>query len=151
MKLKVINEKILALAEKIAPYTVDKIMAMDDFELGLKAMSGELGRPGSKLLPADTIPPVQGPGTTETLTDADKRRLAERIHQRVTTILKMEGSDVDIFTGMADYMEDFKTLMDTCSPSDMDRLCARYEGLYQYAKSLEAIAQGIEVGDIHLP
>ncbi len=41
LKLKVTNEKILALAQKIAPYTIDKIMAMDDYELGLKVMTKE--------------------------------------------------------------------------------------------------------------
>lgn len=148
VKVKAINEKILALTNKIAPFTIDKVMAMDDFELGLKVMSGEIDRPGSKLLPTDNIPPAQAPRTTKTLTDADKNRLAERIHQRVATLLKMGGTDMDIFAGMADYMEDFKSLMDTCSPSDMDRLCARYEGLYHYGKTLEAIAQGIEAGNI---
>jgi len=38
LKLKNTNEKILALAEKIAPLTIDKIMAMSDLELGLKMM-----------------------------------------------------------------------------------------------------------------
>lgn len=151
IKLKAINEKILALAEKIAPYTIDKIMAMDDFELGLKVMSGEIDRPGSKLLPADMPPPVHGPGAAKTFTYADKCQLAERIHKRVTLILKTGGSDLDIFAGMADYMEDFKSLMDTSSPGDMERLCARYEGFYRYAKTLENIAQGIEAGDIHVP
>lgn len=39
LKLKATNEKILALAEKIAPFTIDKIMAMSDLELGLKVMT----------------------------------------------------------------------------------------------------------------
>ena len=149
--LKATNETILALAEKIAPYTIDKIMAMDDDELGLKAMFGEIDRPGSHELPADMTPPVQDPGTTKTLTDADKRQLAERIDKRVATILKKGGTDIDIFVGLADYMADFKLLMDTCSPSDMHRLCTRYDGFYRYANTLEEIAQGIKDGDIRVP
>lgn len=38
LQLKTKNEEILALAEKIAPFTIDKIMAMSDLELGLKVM-----------------------------------------------------------------------------------------------------------------
>ena len=43
--LKATNEKILALAERIAPGTIDKIVAMDDFELGLKVLTGEIKPP----------------------------------------------------------------------------------------------------------
>ena len=88
VKLKATSETILALAEKITPYTIDKIMATDNDKLGLKAMSGEIDRPGSHELPADMTPPVQDPGTTKTLTDTDKSRLAEQIDERVTTILR---------------------------------------------------------------
>lgn len=124
---------------------------MDDEELGLKVMSGEMDRPGSHELPADMTPPVQDPGTTKALTDTDKRRLAEQIDERVTTLLKEGGTDIDIFVGMADYMADFKWLMGICSPSEMHSLCARYDGFYRYAKTLEEIAQGIKDGDIPVP
>ena len=95
--------------------------------------------------------PVQGPDTTRTLTDADKRRLAERIDKQVTTILKQGGTDIDILVGMADCMADIKSLMDTCLPEDVDRLCARYDGFYRYARTLEEIAQGIQDGNIRVP
>ncbi|MFT5896113.1 MAG: hypothetical protein ACI8VW_002996 [bacterium] len=36
LKLKATKEITLALAEKIAPFTIDKIMVMGDFDLGLK-------------------------------------------------------------------------------------------------------------------
>ncbi len=38
LKLKTTNEKILAHAGKIAPFTIDKTMAMNDFEHGLKVI-----------------------------------------------------------------------------------------------------------------
>ncbi len=151
IKLKAINEKILVLAEKIAPYTIDKIMAMDDYEIGLKVMSGEIDSHGNNLLPAEINSPAKGQDTAKTLTYADKCQLAERIHKRITQRPNNGASDRDIFISMAGYMEDFKSLMDTSSPEVMDRLCARYEGFYRYAKILEDIAQGIDTGDIRAP
>ena len=85
------------------------------------------------------------------LTQTHNRRLAERIDKKVKKILKKGASDLDVFAGMTDYMDDFKTLMDTSSQADMDRLCARYDGFYRYAKVLESIARGIESGDISVP
>lgn len=39
-KLKATNEEILAIAEKISHSTIDKILEMDDLELGLRALAG---------------------------------------------------------------------------------------------------------------
>jgi len=38
LTLKERNEEILALAEKIAPHTIERVMAVDNIELGLKAL-----------------------------------------------------------------------------------------------------------------
>ena len=150
-KLKALNEKILALAEKLAPHTIDNIMAMDDYELGLKVLSGEIDRPGRYLLPVDVTSPAQDPDAAHTLTQAQRRRLAERIHKRVTKILKKGGCDLDIFAGMKDCMEDFKSLMDTTSKTDMNALYERFDGFYRYVKVLENVAHGIESGDLRIP
>ena len=61
------------------------------------------------------------------------------------------GTDIDILACMADYMTGFKSLLDTCSPEDMDGLCAHYEGFIRYARTLEDIAQGIQDGNIRVP
>ena len=79
------------------------------------------------------------------------QQIAERIHQEVLRLRNAEANDLDIFVGMVNHMDTFRTLMDTASPGDMDRLCARYEGFCQYAKILEDIAQGIETGDVQVP
>lgn len=42
LKLNATNESILTLAEKIAPFTIDRIMEMDNFELGLKVMAKKM-------------------------------------------------------------------------------------------------------------
>lgn len=77
--------------------------------------------------------------------------IAVRIHGEVTNLLSAGANDLDIFTGMTDQMDDFKTLLDSALPGEMDMLCARYEGFYRYAKILEEVAQGIEAGEIHVP
>lgn len=39
LTLKAKNEEILALVEKIAPHTIERVMAVDDIELGIKALT----------------------------------------------------------------------------------------------------------------
>ena len=73
--------------------------------------------------------------------------IATRIHGEVTKLLSAGANDLDIFTGMTDQMDDFKTAL----PGEMDMLCARYECFYRYAKILKEVAQGIEAGEIHVP
>ena len=75
--------------------------------------------------------------------------IATRIHGQITKLLSAGANDLDIFTGMADQMDDFRTVLGSALPGEMDMLCARYEGFYRYAKILEEVAQGIEAGEIH--
>ena len=76
-------------------------------------------------------------------------RLAERIDAKVN---RLAGSDdIALFMAMADDMPEFKGLMDAAGQTGMDELCRRFDGFYRYAKVLEAIAAGIESGDIEVP
>ena len=59
--------------------------------------------------------------------------------------------DVAIMAAMADHMPAFKQLMDTAGRDDMDELTRRFAGFYRYAKLLEALAAGIQSGDIEVP
>lgn len=52
---------------------------------------------------------------------------------------------------LADHMETFKQLLDTCTGADMDALCARYDGFYRFATLLERLAGGIADGSIPVP
>lgn len=45
VRLKETNEKILALAKEIAPGTIDKILSMDDLELGMAVLTGQIKPP----------------------------------------------------------------------------------------------------------
>ena len=82
---------------------------------------------------------------------AHNQLIATRIHDEVTKLLSAGANDLDIFTGMTDLMDDFRILLGSASPGEMDMLCARYEGFYRYAKILEEVAQGIEAGETHVP
>ncbi len=86
-----------------------------------------------------------------TTNQIQRQQIAERIDQEVMKRLDSGATDFDVFAGMADHMGDFKNLIDTSAPGEMDRLCAQFEGLYRYAKILEDVARGIEAGDIHVP
>ena len=58
---------------------------------------------------------------------------------------------IEIFRDMSDLMPGFKRLMDTAGHEGIQQLCTQYEGLYQYAKILESIAEGIHSGKIKVP
>ena len=135
--LKATNEKIVALAEKIAPYTIDKILAVNPADLGRRTLSGEIKHPAH-----DAALPLTSP---------DTRRLVERIDKKVAEIVTKGGDDLDVLAGMADDMAEFKKLIDTTSSEDMSRLCGHYNGFYCYTQVLENIAQGIASGDIRVP
>jgi len=49
---------------------------------------------------------------------------------------------------IAEYMETFKQLLDTCTGEEMDALCDRYDGFYCSAKLLEMLADGSADGSI---
>jgi len=61
---------------------------------------------------------------------------------------RIGANEVTILIEMVDQMPDFKQLMDTAGQRGMDELCARFDGLYRYAKILENIATGIQSGQI---
>lgn len=78
-------------------------------------------------------------------------QLAVSIDRHVKHALAAGGGREALLVSMYDYMGMFKQLLDTCNPEDMDILCERYEGFYQFAKLLENLAQGIADGTIPVP
>ena len=45
-----------------------------------------------------------------------------------------------LFLRMYKYMPDFKQILDTAAPGDMDMLCAQYPHFYRFAKLTEQLA-----------
>ncbi len=56
---------------------------------------------------------------------ARNQQIAKRIDREVTKLLSNGANDLEIFTGMSHQMGDFKVLMDTALPGEIDTLCAR--------------------------
>lgn len=84
------------------------------------------------------------------ITKHDSKK-AKRIHNYVQGIVHRGGTDENIMQDMADYMADFKYLMDNLSVQDRDKLFEHYEGYLRFGKILENLARGIESGDIKVP
>ncbi len=82
---------------------------------------------------------------------AEQLQIASTIDARMRAVERPGANAVVIIGEMFDYMPSFKQLIDTTTPSEMDDLCDRFEGFYRYAKILEALADGIESGDIPVP
>jgi hypothetical protein len=78
-------------------------------------------------------------------------RLAASIDRHVRKALASGRGGEALLVSMYDDMGQFKQLLDTCSPEDMDKLCERYEGFYRFAKLLENLAQGLSDGTITIP
>ena len=80
-----------------------------------------------------------------------KIRLAVTIDTHVKQVLARGGGDEALLRSMADHMETFKLLLDTCTGADIDALCERYDGFYRFAQLLEQLAGGIADGSIPVP
>ena len=82
---------------------------------------------------------------------AKQLEIASQIDVQVLKLERAGSDDMTIFVEMSDYMPGFKQLMDTAGQRGLDDLCARFEGLYHYARILENIAAGIQSGEIKVP
>jgi hypothetical protein len=82
---------------------------------------------------------------------AQHTRLARLVDPHVRAILAHRGSDEAIGMAMADAMGPCKPWLETCTDTDMDVLCERYDGLYRFATLLEQVAEGIAKGRIPVP
>jgi hypothetical protein len=78
---------------------------------------------------------------------AQQTRLAVMIDTQVTQVLA-EGGDEALLLSLADLMDSFKQLLETCTSEDINALCDRYAGLYRLATLLERLAAGIADGSI---
>ncbi len=76
---------------------------------------------------------------------------ATKIDAKMQKLLRFGKDDVAIMVAMADYMPRFKELVDATLPEDLNALTRKFSGFYRYAKILEAVAGGIQSGDIEVP
>ena len=78
-------------------------------------------------------------------------RLALMIDTQVTQVLAEGGGDEALLLSLADLMDLFKQLLETCTSEDINALCDWYAGLYRLATLLERLAAGIADGSIPVP
>jgi hypothetical protein len=60
---------------------------------------------------------------------AEQLRIAAGIDAKMQELARGGGDDIAIFAAMAGYMPDFKRLMDSVKPGDMDELGRKFTGL----------------------
>jgi hypothetical protein len=52
-----------------------------------------------------------------------------------------------LLLNMYKYMDDFKRILDTAAPGDLDMLCEQYPHFYRFAKVMEQFAAAIAAGN----
>ena len=76
---------------------------------------------------------------------------ATKIDTRMRKLLRSDKDAMAIMVAMADHMPAFRELIDTTQPEDLDELARRFLGFHEYAEVLEAVAAGIQSGEIDVP
>jgi hypothetical protein len=73
--------------------------------------------------------------------------IAAAIDKAVSAFPDTAGGMEQLLVNMYKYMPDFKRIMDTSAPGDMDTLCEQYPNFYRFAKLLEQFAEAIAAGN----
>ena len=73
--------------------------------------------------------------------------IAAAIDKEVSAFPDTEGGMEDLVVNMYKYMPDFKRILDTSAPGDMDVLCEQYPNFYRFAKLLEQFAEATAAGN----
>ncbi|MEJ2387020.1 MAG: arylsulfatase regulator [Chromatiaceae bacterium] len=69
--------------------------------------------------------------------------IAASIDKAVSAFPDTAGGMEHLLVRMYKYMPDFKRILDTAAPGDMDMLCAQYPHFYRFAKLLEQLAESL--------
>jgi hypothetical protein len=75
-----------------------------------------------------------------------QHEIAASIDKDVSTYPDTAGGTEQLLANMYKYMNDFKRILDTSAPGDMDMLCSQYPHFYRFAKLMEQLAEGIAAG-----
>ena len=73
--------------------------------------------------------------------------IAALIDKEVSRFSDTAGGMEQLLLNMYKYMHDFKRILDTSAPGDMDMLCSQYPHFSRFAKLMEQLAEGIAAGD----
>ena len=73
--------------------------------------------------------------------------IAALIDKEVSAFPDTAGGMEQLLRNIYKYMPDFKRILDTAAPGDLDALCAQYPDFYRFAKLMEQFAEGIAAGN----
>jgi hypothetical protein len=82
---------------------------------------------------------------------AQQMEIARAIDAEIRQIIDNGGGDEEILRAMPDHMSNFKLLLDSAAPGELDALCRQYDGFYRFAQLLERMAQAIADGSLTVP
>jgi len=74
--------------------------------------------------------------------------IAALIDKAVSAFPDTTGGMEQLLLHMYKYMPDFKRILNTSAPGDMDTLCEQYPHFYRFAKLMEQLAEGIAAGNL---
>ncbi len=73
--------------------------------------------------------------------------IAASIDKAVSAFPDTAGAMEQLLVNLYKYMPDFKRILDTSAPGDMDRLCEQYPDFYRFAQLMEQFAAAIAAGN----
>jgi len=82
---------------------------------------------------------------------ASDYRLIKRINDETERILHSGGNVADVLGELSGSMSDLIQIIKSTSPPEMDSLCKKLPGFYEYMKILETVVTGVSSGDLDVP
>ena len=129
------NERVLDLCSQIKQGTIDRIMEMDDCELGIAALTGKRKPPFSTSLDEqlNSLQKLSMPVPVQ------RFEAALAIHQFVESILAEGGGDEEIINnpGMMEFAIKFIGVKNSAQPGEMDKMTQMFSGFHRFSKVIE--------------
>jgi hypothetical protein len=85
------------------------------------------------------------------MTRTEMLEIMKRLDTRANGLLFTGASDLDLLSGMFDFMPDFKALLDSPYSGEIEANATRFPGLYRYGVMLSNLVEGIADGSIRVP
>lgn len=141
-KLRTITEKTLSLVKELREGTINRIMEMEDGELGFNVLLGKVKPPSGTN--------YSRPEAYKNLTD-EHIKTASDLDVKVRELERKGCNNIEILKKMYHQMPKFKTLMDAVGNEGLELLGARFSGFYHYTMILNNLAGGLASGKIKAP
>jgi hypothetical protein len=131
------NERVLDLCSQIKQGTIDRIMEMDDCELGIAALAGKRKPPFSTSLDEqlNSLQKLSMPAPVQ------KFEAVLAIHQFVESILTKGGGDQEIINHpeMMEFAIKFIGVKNSAQAGELDHLMGMFAGFHRFSKIFEML------------